>query len=144
MSKVIVIYGSTTGNTEEMAKSVEQALSVSGYDVVLKNVTEADPAELKGYDYILLGSSTWGDGELQDDFIDFEENMRNVDLTGKKSAVFGCGESSWPMFCEAVNILENRLKKCGAELVMEGFKIDGDIMPELAKLSKWVSRIIAI
>jgi flavodoxin I len=142
MSKAIVIYGSTTGNTEEMANAVEKALSGTGMDVILKNVTDAEPAELTGYDYIILGSSTWGDGELQDDFIGFEEEMSGIDLSGKKAAVFGCGETSWPMFCEAVNILEKRLKDCGAELVAEGFKIDGDVMPELDNLSKWA--IIAI
>jgi flavodoxin I len=142
MSKVIVIYGSTTGNTEEMAHVIAKTISGTGVDVVLKNVTDASPAELTGYDFIILGSSTWGDGELQDDFIVFEEEMNEVNLNGKQAAVFGCGESSWPMFCEAVNIIEKKLKECEAELISESFKIDGSIAPELENLSKWALTII--
>lgn len=144
MSKAIIIYGSTTGNTKEMANAVEKGVAGAGQEVVLKNVADAQPEELTGYDFILLGSSTWGDGELQDDFICFEEEMQQVDLNGKKAAVFGCGEISWPLFCEAVNILEYRLKECGADLVIEGYKVDGDVMPELDNLADWGTKAVAL
>ncbi len=137
MKKAIIIYGSTTGNTETLSKYVEKGLKASGIDVVVKNVTDSDPEELKDYDVIILGSSTWGDGELQDDFIPFEEKMRKIKLDGKKGAVFGPGNSIYPQFCKAVDILEERLKSCGAQIIIDSLKIDGDIEPQLKKAEDW-------
>lgn len=124
MVKAIVIYGSTTGTTENIAQIVAQKMKSSEKDVAVKNAASLDSEELIDYDLILLGCSTWGDGELQHDFIGFEEKLRGVDLNGKKAAVFGPGESSYPQFCKAVDILEEALKKCGAELISLGLKID--------------------
>jgi len=135
--RVIIIYGSTTGNTETLSKYVEKGLKASGADAVVKNVTKANPEELKDYDVIILGSSTWGDGELQDDFIPFEEKMSKIRLDGKRGAVFGCGDSMYPQFCKAVDILEERLKSCGVEIIVDSLKIDGDIEPKLNKAEDW-------
>lgn len=141
MSKAIVIFGSTTGNCENMAEIIEAKLKSAGWDVTIKNVVDASAAEVADYDLILLGSSTWGDGELQDDFIDFELALSNVDLAGKKAAVFGCGETSWPEFCAAVDIIEERVKGCGATLTTEGLKVDGDIIED--EVSAWAEKAIA-
>ena len=71
MVKAILIYGSTIGNTEILSKSVEEGLKISEVEVKVKNVETAGVEELKDYDAIILGCSTWGEGELQDDFITF-------------------------------------------------------------------------
>ncbi|MCK4649230.1 flavodoxin [bacterium] len=143
MAKVIVVYGTTTGNTETLAEGVVSGLKKGGAEVMAKNVTEASVDELTGYDGIVLGSSTWGEGELQDDFISFHEAMDKISLTGKKAAVFGPGDSStYPdTFCTAVGILEKRLEKCGAQLVAEGLKIDGDVQPAMKQAEDWSLKI---
>ena len=142
--KVILIYGSTTGNTETLAKGVVSGLKRGGTEVTVKDVTEADVNKLLDYDVIVLGSSTWGDGELQDDFVDFYDKMDKVSLTGKKAAVFGPGDKeSYPdTYCEAVNILEERLKKCGAEIIVKNFKVDGDIEPVMEVAESWGEEIV--
>ena len=137
MTKVVLIYGSTTGNTEALSKSVEKGLKTSGLDVSLRNVTEVHPGELKNGEGIILGCSTWGEGELQDDFIPFEEEMKKIELKGKKAAVFGPGDSSYPLFCKAVDILEERLKECGAEIIVDSLKIDGDGDLHLKEAEAW-------
>lgn len=126
MTKAIVIYGSTTGNTETLSEGVAKGLKKGGVQVTIKNVIDADVNELADYDLIVLGCSTWYDGELQDDFLNFHEEMQNISLAGKRAAVFGPGdEEGYPdFFCAAVDILEERLKECGAELVAEGLKVD--------------------
>lgn len=145
MAKLILIYGSTTGNTEALSKSVEKGLKVSGVDVLVRNVADANPEELKDYDVIILGCSTWGDGELQDDFVPFEKGMRKIKLNGKKAAVFGPGDSSiYPQFCKAVDILEKRLGNCGAEIVVDSLKVDGDIEPRLGEAKNWAKSIAKI
>jgi flavodoxin I len=139
MATAIVIYGSTTGNTEELSADVVNGLEKGGLDVTVLEVTEADVNMLSDYDLIVLGSSTWGEGDLQEDFLDFYDEMDGVSLAGKKAAVFGAGDSDlYPdTFCEAVNILEKKLKECGAKIVIEGLKIDGDVLDALDDAEAW-------
>ncbi|MCK4519165.1 MAG: flavodoxin [Candidatus Omnitrophica bacterium] len=141
MAKAIVVYGSTTGNTETLSKSVGEGLKDSGVEVLVKNAARVTSEELKDYDGIILGCSTWGDGELQDDFISFEEEMGKISLEGKKAACFGPGDSAYPQFCKAVDVLENKMKECGAEIVIDSLKIDGDVESELEKVKDWGKRI---
>ncbi len=143
MAKAILVYGSMTGNTEILSKSVEEGLKSSNVEVVVKNVEHAGVEELKDYDVIIFGCSTWGEGELQDDFIAFEEEMGKISLNGKKAAVFGPGDIEiYPdTFCEAVNILEKRLRNCGAEIVIDSLKIDGDVEPKCEEAKEWGRKI---
>ena len=138
-AKVILVYGSTTGNTEMLAEHVAAGLERGLASVTVKNVTEASVDELADYDAIVFGCSTWGEGDLQDDFVDFHEAMNGVSLEGKKAAVFGPGDSEeYPdSFCKAVDILEETLKKCGAEIVAEGLKVDGDVEPAFEDAEAW-------
>ena len=146
MAEAIVVYGSTTGNTETLSESVVAGLEKGGVEVTVKNVVEASVDELAGYDLIVLGCSTWGEGELQDDFFDLYDEMESVSLTGKKAAVFGSGDSDmYPdTFCEAVNLLEERLKTCGATLIADSLKIDGDVEPPLGDAEAWGLKIAGL
>jgi flavodoxin I len=85
---MIVIYGSNTGNCEDAAKKIASYFD----NVVVKNVTSAKPDELKQHSIIIMGSSTWGVGEIQEDFEPFLEEIKSVDLSGHKIAIFGTGD----------------------------------------------------
>ncbi len=143
MGKTIIVYGSTTGNTLTMAEAVKDVFVKHKKDVKLVEVTGIKPVDLKAYDLILLGCSTWGEGELQDDFISFEHEMKGVDLNGKKAACFGPGDSDYSLFCEAVTILEGRLQGCGATIVTDGLKIDGDVDSQLSDTEEWAEKVIS-
>jgi len=112
-----IFYGSTTGNTEAAAQDIAAAL---GTDAVF-NVGEVDAASVADYDTLLLGSSTWGAGELQDDWYDGVKVLKEADLAGKTVAVFGCGdaESYSDTFCGAMAELYNAAKDSGAKMVGE-------------------------
>ncbi len=59
MSRVLIVYYSKTGNTEEMAKAVEKGVHSQGVEVVCKRVQEAHVDELPAYDGIIIGSPTY-------------------------------------------------------------------------------------
>jgi flavodoxin I len=141
MEKAIVVYGSTTGNTEQMASWITEMLAGLDYVVAMKNVTDASPGELADYDLILLGSSTWGEGELQEDFEPFYEQMDDIGLKGKKAAVFGPGDSSYELFCKAVDMLEEKLSELEAEVVVEGLKVDGDVGLVKDEIRDWAKEV---
>lgn len=134
MASVLILYGSTTGNTAYTAEVLERILAGAG-----NKVTLADAAQSKTdgicdkYDAVLLGCSTWGDEEieLQDDFIPVFDSLEETGIKGKKTAVFGCGDSSYTYFCGAVDSIERKLGEIGVTLMADGLKIDGD--PHTAK-----------
>lgn len=115
MKKTIVVYGSTTGSCQEFAEQIAQKLGVS--DVV--SVADVDADKLSEYDNLLLGTSTWGAGELQDDWYDGVETLKSADLSGKTVALFGCGDADGygDTFCGGMAELYNAVKDSGAKLV---------------------------
>jgi flavodoxin I len=139
MAKVVLIYGSTTGNTEALSEHVAAGLERGMAEVTVKDMTEASVDELADYDAIVFGCSTWGEGNLQDDFVDFHDAMDEIALKGKKAAVFGPGDSEdYPdSFCTAVDILEETLEGHGAEFVAESFKIDREVEPAFEDAETW-------
>lgn len=144
MPRAIIVYGSTTGNTELLAGYVAQGMHDVGTDVTVMNVADVDVEELLDYDIVLLGSSTWGEGELQDDFVGFYDDMEGLSLQGKKAAAFGPGDSSYDMFCEAVNLLEDRLRQCGAKIVSQPLKIDGDVVAAEDAVKTWARQAATV
>lgn len=142
MAKALIVYGSTTGNTETAASYVGAALQKKGWQTVVKNVADvAAPGLAEGFDLVLLGCSTWGDEdiELQDDFVPLFENLDQAGLAGRKVAVFGCGDSSYPHFCGAVDAISEKAETIGAELVGGALKIDGD--PEREEVMAWAAEV---
>ncbi len=112
MAKVLIVYGSTTGNTETVANGIAGLLKAEGHGVSVLEASRADPANLcAGYDCALFGCSTWGDDsvELQDDFIPLFDAFGAIGVSGVKAAAFGCGDSSYAFFCGAVDAINAKL-----------------------------------
>lgn len=114
MNKTIVIYGSSTGTCQAIAEKIAGKLGVETLDV-----QNLDASVVEANDNLLLGTSTWGAGELQDDWYDGLKVLQGADLTGKTIALFGCGdsESYGDTFVSAIGELYNGLKDSGAKFV---------------------------
>jgi len=131
MNKIGVFYGSTTGRTEDVARRIAEKLNVPEENIFdASNIT----AQLiGGYDALVMGSSTWGAGELQDDWYDALDMLKKTDLSHKFVALFGCGDSSSysDSFCDAIGIMYEDLKNtgctfCGA-VNTDGYTFDSSI-----------------
>ena len=114
---IVIFYGSTTGCTEQAANTIAQILGVDGTHIY--NVGETSANEVENFDTILLGSSTWGCGDLQDDWYDFLDVLSAIDLTGKKVGIFGCGdsESYSDTFCGAIAQIYDGLQNTGCTFI---------------------------
>ena len=112
-----IYYGSSTGNTEAAANDIAAALGVDAANI--HNVGDTDASTVADYDTLLLGSSTWGAGDLQDDWYDFLDNLKAQDLAGKKIGLFGCGDSDsyGDSFCGALAQIYDALQDSGATFV---------------------------
>lgn len=124
MSKNCVVFGSSMGNTEEAASIIAKELGIDD----IFNVSDTNPEELNSYDNLIIGSSTWGSGDLQDDWdsFDFDE----LDMSGKTVAIFGLGDSSSysDTYCDAIGILYDKFLEKGAKIVgqtpIAGYEFD--------------------
>lgn len=146
MFSALIVYGSTTGNTENVARIVEGILKEDGANVAVLDAAKAQANGLcNGYDLIFLGCSTWGDDsiELQDDFATLFENFDGIQAEGKDVAVFGCGDSSYTYFCGAVDAISEQLEKLGAN-VIDTLKIDGSPQQQKDEIEQWTQHVIEI
>ena len=116
MKSTIVIYGSSTGTCQSIAETIAGKLGASAVDV-----SSIDEAAISDHDNLILGTSTWGAGELQDDWYDGINQLKSVGLSGKTVALFGCGDAeSYPdTFCGGMKELYDAAKEAGAN-VLEG------------------------
>lgn len=124
MKKTVVVYGSSTGTCEAIANTIASKLGVEAI-----NVADLTDAVISDNDNLLLGTSTWGAGELQDDWYDGVDVLKGADLSGKTVALFGCGDAeSYPdTFCGAMaeiyNAVKNQANVIGA-VPTDGYTFD--------------------
>ncbi|MCR6597272.1 flavodoxin [Bacillus halotolerans] len=125
MGKILLVYATMSGNTEAMADLIEKGLQEAEAEVDRFEAMDIDDAELfNDYEHIILGTYTWGDGDLPDEFLDLVEEMEALDFTGKTCAVFGSGDTAYEYFCGAVDTLEEKIKERGGEIVLPSVKVE--------------------
>jgi len=125
MKSTIVIYGSSTGSCQSIAETIASKLGVEAVDVA--NISDDTIAS---NDNLILGTSTWGAGEMQDDWYDGVKTLKSAGLAGKTVALFGCGDSeSYPdTFCGGMKELFDAAVEAGANVLpgvpTEGYTFD--------------------
>ena len=117
-----IFFASSTGNTEQIASKIASYLdNIEVFDLAGTKVEK-----INNYDKIILGGSTWGDGELNDDWEDAWADFCKLDLSNKTIALFGLGdqESYSDEFCSAMGLIYEQVAKSSAKVV--GFtSVDG-------------------
>ena len=127
MKKVGIFYGSTLGNCRKIAEKLQAELGADNAD--LFDIESAKPADLKKYENLILGTSTWGVGEMQEDWENFAGQLDKIDMAGKKVAFFGIGDQvEWAdSFVNGMGMLHHRIEK-NADVVgytsMEGYDFE--------------------
>ena len=111
---IAIFFGSTPGNTENAAEMIRAELE----DLVtfMADIIDVEPADFLKHDVLMCGVSTWDIGQLQCDWEDFVPRLKGLDLSGKKVALFGCGDSDYyaDNFLDAHGLLWEELKKLGS------------------------------
>lgn len=114
MRKTAVFYGSSTGNTENIAITIARKFNADIFNVSSKPIQA-----IAEYQNLILGTSTWGLGDLQDDWDSFLPEFSKADLSGKTIALFGLGDSnSYPdSFVDGMGIIYEAIKDKGCTIV---------------------------
>ena len=117
MKKIGLFYSFHTQKTAKVAEKIQKAFGEK--DVVAINVEEVDEKSFLGYDNMILGVPTWFDGELPNYWDEFVPAIEDLDLKGKKVAIYGLGDqvNYSENFCDGIGIMSRLMEKQGAELV---------------------------
>jgi len=92
MSKIGIFFGSSSGVTRGAAELLQEQLPGSELIDMEEDYDGID--QFDDYDVLILGSSTWGQGDPQRDWVDalYELDNDRPDMSGKKVAFFGAGD----------------------------------------------------
>ena len=116
MSKVALVFWSGTGNTEAMAKAVEEGIKGAGAEAVVVAPSAFDASKVSEFDAIAFGCPAMGNEVLEEGEFDPMFTGIESSLSGKKIALFGSygwGDGQW------MRDWEDRCKKAGAVLACE-------------------------
>ncbi len=163
MEKIGIFYGgSPKGSTYKTAQSLVKHFGNN--HAALHNVSEATREDLEKYEYLILGTSAWGIGEMHQDWERFIDVLTEASIENKKIALFGLGDQiEYPesfvdgmgtVFCrlpfkqnvvgfwptKGYSYYFSTAEKDGKFV---GLALDEDSQPELTgeRISKWVSQL---
>ncbi|NJM15453.1 MAG: flavodoxin [Bacteroidales bacterium] len=128
MSKTGLFYSFNSNKTANAAKKIQEAFG-DGIEAV--NAEELTAEQFTAYQNMILGVPTWFDGELPNYWDEFAPALEDIDLKGKKVAIYGMGDQvQYPEnFIDAVGIMANMVEKQGATVVgftsREGYTYEG-------------------
>jgi flavodoxin short chain len=112
MSKIAVIYLSTSGNTKAMADSIAEGITSKNVIVTTMNFHEARIEEIRSADAIAIGSSTFH-YKMLPPMEKFMESLEKANVAGKLGASFG----SYGWSGEAPIDIANKMRKLGMEVI---------------------------
>lgn len=163
MKSIAIIYGSSTEHTKNAAERIAELLA--DYSPTLVDIYDGDESPFLTHDVLILGVSTWGVQDLQDDWNDFYPKLEKLDLSGKTVALFGLGDASiYPSsYVDAMGILYEIIIQKGATVIGEvspdgydfefsrafkegkfvGLPLDDDYEPDLTeeRIVNWVEKL---
>ncbi|NMD55507.1 MULTISPECIES: sulfite reductase subunit alpha [Tsukamurella] len=142
-----VLYGTQTGNSEDLADRLVALLRESGLGADVAALDDADPDRLTGATHLLVVTSTYGEGEMPDNAELFWEALSSDTaprLEHLEFSVLALGDSGYEDFCRAGQILDTRLEQLGASRLAPRVDCDVDFEePATAWLTDVVARLRA-
>lgn len=116
--RALIVYHSYGGNTTSLAELVKEKLENEGYKVKMMKTKDLNRSknyeELFNYDMLILGSNTWGDGELPEPMAkvmrEIEKDENKGRLNDIVTGVFGTGETGYANYCAAVEIMRDVIR----------------------------------
>ncbi len=126
MGRTLMIYASQSGNTEMITDIIAENLRKIGHEVVIKSFDFdlIDMNALKEYDAVLVGTYTWDDGEMPYEVEDFYVDLEDADIKGLLFGVYGSADSFYDTFGLAIDLVADRARNLGANVIKERLKID--------------------
>lgn len=114
--RILILYGTVTGNSEYCAEKAAKEARQRGYEVQLESMLDAHPEVLAEHSTALVVVSTYGDGEPPDGTEDFYEAVvvkQRLQLPQLRYAVLALGDTCYDEFCKCGRDYDEALEKAG-------------------------------
>lgn len=134
----LLLWASQTGNAEEFARGLGDRLAASR----LKALDDIDLPELARAEYVVIVTSTFGDGGPPDNGADFWARLESAaapSLSGVRFAVLGIGDRSYADFCGYARALDSRMADLGAIRLLD--RADCEVHDD-EPMARWADRIV--
>ncbi len=125
---LLILFGSESGNSEDLATIAEKQAKSLGLTPSVKGMDEVEIGDLPNYQNILIYCSTWGEGEMPDNAIDLWEAANGdspPSMAGTNFAVCALGDTSYEFFCQSGKDWDGWLEKQGATRLLP--RVDCDV-----------------
>ncbi|MEL6865424.1 MAG: flavodoxin [Bacteroidota bacterium] len=164
MNRIGIIYGSDTGVTEDITQIMVGMMADDHPEVI--EVDQVQEADFHKFDLLLIGLSTWYDGDLQSDWEDYYETFKTLDFSDQIVAFYGLGDQYGyaEYFIDGVGILAKVVLENGGTVIgswpsagyeftaskalkddttFYGLALDEDNQPELTedRLQTWLAQV---
>lgn len=145
MKSILIIYGSTGGNTQMVVEAVVGHLKEAGVSADCQRAEQSNIEDINKADVVVLASPTYGHGILERYMEAFCEKLKHVDFNKKQMSVIGVGEAKYELqyHLESARILEDLIQDCGGEMILPPLKISGSPVRHLTGfIPKWSAQMV--
>jgi len=138
-----IISASHTGNGRKICEKLAAAVQAVGVQARVVKAGDYQPREIAKEKLLYVVISTHGDGDPPDEaraFYEYLGSKRAPQLPDLQFSVLALGDSSYPKFCEAGRVVDERLAKLGAKRLLP--RVDCDV--DFEKLAQtWADDALA-
>ncbi|UQS87501.1 flavodoxin [Nicoliella spurrieriana] len=125
MMKAHVVFATITGNNEDVADIVTEGLEDLGVTVTETEISQTDPNEFLDSDICVVCPYTYDEGHLPEEGLDFFDDLKTLDLSGKVYGVAGSGDEYYEEFYNvAVDAFSDAFKQAHATQGADNVKIN--------------------
>jgi len=115
MATAKVIFATITGNNEDVADIITEKFEKLGVDVTKEEISQADATEFNDVDICVVVPYTYDEGALPEEGLDFFDDLKDLDLTGKIYGCAGSGDTFYDDdYCKAVTDFSHVFQQNGA------------------------------
>ncbi|QZT37718.1 flavodoxin domain-containing protein [Halosquirtibacter xylanolyticus] len=117
-AKIAILTSSQGKNTQKVAEILQEMMP-DGISLESIDIDKSDGSELKDYKHLIMGLSTWFDGEIPFYWDEFLPSIEDQSFKGKKVAIYSLGDAkNYPdNFCDAIGVLSEWLEKRDAKII---------------------------
>lgn len=129
MRKLVVGFGSQTGNCEVLAKRVAKDARAKGFEPTLLDLADFKTEEMILMENLVVITSTYGDGDPPDNARELWDRLNSdkaPDLSAVRYALCALGDTSYSKFCQFGRDLDQRLETLGARKIYSRVECDVD------------------
>lgn len=138
-----IAFGSEGGNAKNLAYTIGEQLSYKGLLNEVVDMEAVEPESLYQTKYLLIVTSTYGDGEAPDNASEWHSFLKfnnDLDLKHLSFAVLGLGDTYYPHFCQCAKDFDHHLGLHGAKRLAT--RLDCDLYYE-EQYGEWLEKFSA-